>query len=97
MRRRSGAGAHLQDAGPWYTDLVRRLTITLDEETARWARIEAAKRYTSVSRLVGELLRRHMVDEDDYEGARRSYMARPPVALTTAGGQYPSRDGIHEW
>jgi hypothetical protein len=75
---------------------VRNVTITLDDETARWARIEAAKQDTSVSRLVGELLRRHMLDAADYERARRSYMARPAVALTSAGGRYPSRDAVHE-
>lgn len=36
---------------------MRNVTITLDEEVARWVRIEAAKRETSVSRLVGEMLR----------------------------------------
>ena len=30
---------------------MRNVTITLDEETARWARVEAAMRGTSVSRL----------------------------------------------
>jgi hypothetical protein len=75
---------------------VRNVTITLDEETARWARIEAAKRDTSVSRLVGELLRRCMVDSANYERARQSYVGRPAVALTSEGGRYPSRDAVHE-
>jgi hypothetical protein len=33
------------------------MAITLDEEVARWARVRAAERDTSVSWLVGELLR----------------------------------------
>lgn len=40
--------------------MVRKLeniTITLDDETARWARITADKRDTSVSKLLGEMLR----------------------------------------
>jgi hypothetical protein len=35
---------------------MKNVTVTLDEETARWARIEAAHRDMSVSRLIRELL-----------------------------------------
>jgi hypothetical protein len=42
------------------TNRLRNVTVTLEEEVARWARIEAAKRDTSVSRLLGELLKEHM-------------------------------------
>jgi hypothetical protein len=35
---------------------MKNVTITLDEEAARWARIQAAEHNTSVSRLVGEML-----------------------------------------
>jgi hypothetical protein len=49
-----------------YTDFVsaktqlRNVTVTLEEDVARWARIEAARRDTSVSRLLGELLKERM-------------------------------------
>jgi hypothetical protein len=39
---------------------LRNVTVTLEEEVARWARIEAARRDTSVSRLLGELLKERM-------------------------------------
>ena len=39
---------------------MKNVTITLDEETARWARVEAAHRDMSVSRLIAELLQEHM-------------------------------------
>jgi hypothetical protein len=39
---------------------VRNVTVTLEEDVAQWARIEAAKRDTSVSRLLGELLKNRM-------------------------------------
>ncbi len=39
---------------------MKNVTILLDEETVRWARIHAAEHNTSVSRLVGELLREKM-------------------------------------
>jgi hypothetical protein len=49
-----------------YTDFVsstrrlRNVTVTLEEEVAQWARIEAARQDTSVSRLLGALLRERM-------------------------------------
>lgn len=73
---------------------MRNVTITLDDETARWARIEAAKRDTSVSRLVGELLARHMRDTETYERAHRSYTRRAATAISH-DGIHPSRDEIH--
>ena len=36
------------------------MTVTLEEDVAQWARIEAARRDTSVSRLLGELLKEQM-------------------------------------
>ena len=39
---------------------LRNVTVTLEEEVAQWARIEAAKRDTSVSRLLGEVLKERM-------------------------------------
>ena len=39
---------------------MRNVTITMEEEVADWARMEAARRNTSVSRLVGELLAEKM-------------------------------------
>jgi len=42
------------------THRLRNVTVTLEEDVAQWARIEAAKRDTSVSRLLGELLKERM-------------------------------------
>lgn len=72
----------------------RNVTITLDEETAEWARIEAARRDTSLSRLVGSLLREHMMRERNYESAKREFLAGEPVVLKRTGG-YPDRSDVH--
>jgi len=58
---------------------MKNVTITLEEDVARWARIRAAERDTSVSRFVGELLRERMVEERTYEAAMRDYLAQPPA------------------
>lgn len=73
---------------------MRNVTVTLDEETARWARIEAARRDTSVSRFVGALLRSHMLDIEDYERANRAYRRRFAVPIGD-GQPYPGRGDIH--
>jgi hypothetical protein len=43
---------------------LRNVTVTLEEDVAQWARIEAARRDTSVSRLLGELLKDRMCRAD---------------------------------
>jgi hypothetical protein len=47
------------------TTRLRNVTVTLEEDVAQWARIEAAKRDTSVSRLLGELLKERMGKLDE--------------------------------
>jgi hypothetical protein len=43
---------------------LRNVTVTLEEDVARWARIEAARRDTSVSRLLGALLKERMAPQE---------------------------------
>ena len=75
---------------------MRNVTITLDEEVARWARVRAAERNTSVSRLVGEMLRETMHREEEYGLAMQRYLGRAPTVLSEAGRGYPRRDELHE-
>jgi hypothetical protein len=39
---------------------LRNVTVTLEEDVAQWARVEAARQDTSVSRLLGALLKQRM-------------------------------------
>ena len=73
---------------------MKNVTITLEEEVARWARIRAAELDTSVSRLVGEMLKEQMVAEKGYDTARRRYLSRTAVPIST--GAYPRRDDLHD-
>ena len=83
--------------GPCYTKLVlmRNVTVTLDEETARWARLEAARRDISVSSLLRELLRESMGGQAAYAGAKDRYLSRPATDLSFGSG-HPSREALHE-
>jgi predicted nucleic acid-binding protein len=51
---------------------MKNLTITVDDNVLEWARIEAARRGSSVSRMVGDFLGEMQRREDAYE---RAYLA----------------------
>lgn len=74
---------------------MKNVTISLDEDVARWIRIWAAKQDTSVSRLVGELLRERMRFEEGYEQARLQYLSLKPKRVSS-GEPYPARDDLHD-
>jgi hypothetical protein len=71
------------------------VTITLDEDVARRARIRAAEQETSGSRLVGELLREKMIEDRSYDTAMREYLARPARKLRKPGTTCPPRADLH--
>ena len=47
---------------------LRNVTVTLEDDVAQWARIEAARQDTSVSRLLGELLKDRMASQHGSAG-----------------------------
>lgn len=75
---------------------IRNVTICLDDQTARWARIRAAESDTSVSKLVGEMLRREMERDGRYEAAMSEFMSTPPFLSREPGERWPSREEIHD-
>lgn len=75
---------------------MKNLTITLEERVLRWAKVWAARHDTSVSRLVGELLRERMQQEEAYGAAMRRFLAGKAVALKKEGAGYPTRAEVHE-
>ena len=75
---------------------LKNVTVTLDEETASWARVEAARQDTSVSKLLGEILRAEMRQETQYEAARQSYQAQEPGVHRCHGQPLPSREELHD-
>jgi hypothetical protein len=79
-----------------YNRDMKNVTITLDEEVARWARIKAAEEETSVSRLVGEMLREKMGKGKAYEASMHRFLARKPVRLRGPKDRYPGREELHE-
>ncbi len=78
-----------------YVRVMKNVTITLEEEVAYWARIRAAEENTSVSRLVGELLRQKMLDEESYQIAMDQYLAQSPRILKKQSKKYPRREDLY--
>ena len=74
---------------------MRNVTITMEAEVARWARVEAARREMSLARFVGELLRSHMRNADAYERAMREFLAVAPTG-GSRGQRRPTRGEIHD-
>jgi hypothetical protein len=73
---------------------MKNVTLSLDDDVARWARVRAAERDQSVSRFVATLLRERMRAEEAYESARQGYLSRPAHPLKRRG-RYPRRDELH--
>ena len=75
---------------------MKNVTITMEESVAEWARLEAARRNTSVSRLVGEMLQTHMHEEREYDEAMRRWFAVKPVKLGKPAGRYLGREELYD-
>ena len=84
---------------------MKNLTITVDDSVLEWARIEAARRGASVSRMVGDFMAEMQRREDAYERAylawrtdERSWRAQsaptaePAAAVVTAAAAPLPRD-----
>jgi hypothetical protein len=78
-----------------YTSFVlKNITITVEEEVARWARRKAAEENTSVSRLVGQMLKEKMHMSDEYWRAYEEWKSIPLLDVDAA--HRFSREDAHE-
>ena len=75
---------------------MKNVTVTLDEDTAARARVQAAERKMSLSRYIGEVLRKELRDADEYEAAHRAWRKSKPFPLKGPPEQFPKRDEIYE-
>ena len=74
----------------------RNLTIQIDEDVAQRARMVAARRSTSVSRLVAEQIEALVHADAAYESARREAVDTMRKGFHLGGGPLPTRDEIHD-
>lgn len=74
----------------------KNVTVTLDREVARWARVEAARQGTSVSRMLGEILEERMRGDEAYERAHERFFAQAPGVHRADGRPLPTREELHD-
>lgn len=73
---------------------MKNVTITVDEGVLEWARVEAAKRNSSVSRMVGDMLADKMRQEDAYAMAMREALKFQSWGVSD--GPYLTRDEMYD-
>lgn len=76
--------------------MKRNLTVQLDEEVVLKARVLAARRATSVSRLVADEIRRLVTDDDRYRQAQRRALRQLERGFRLGGRGVPDRDALHD-
>jgi plasmid stability protein len=76
---------------------MKNITITLDPDTAQRVRVRAAERNMSVSRYIGELLRKDIRESREYEEAMREFFSRGPyLELAGPPQRYATREELHD-
>ena len=74
---------------------MKNVTITVEDSALEWARIEAAKKNTSVSRMVGEMLADKMRHNDAYGRAMHEWMTKD-ITWKSDGSPYPTREETYK-
>ena len=75
---------------------MRNVTITLDNETAAQAKVHAAERGMSLSRYIGEVLRRDLRNGDIYDAAYRAWRAGKAFPLAGEPSNQPKREALYD-
>ena len=74
----------------------QNVTISISPETVRKAKILAARRSTSISRLLSEQVEALVDSEEAYERAERSALALLDAGFHLGGLVAATRDQLHE-
>ncbi len=75
--------------------MKQNVTIQLDKAVIQDAKLLAAKRSTSLSKLLAAEIRRLAAHESNYEQIRKSALARLNKGYSLGGAKVPGRDEIH--
>ncbi len=76
--------------------MKRNLTVQLDEEIVGKARVLAARRSTSVSKLVAQEIQKMVGEDKSYQRAKAVALRQLANGFHLGGGELPERDVIHE-
>jgi plasmid stability protein len=75
---------------------MKNVTVSLDDDVAHWARVWAAEHDSSVSRMLGSLLKATMRERQGYDAAMHEFLAVEPQPLRKPREPMPDREAIHE-
>ena len=76
--------------------MKQNLTISLDRELIMKARVISARRRTSVSRMLGDELRRIIEGDEQYHSAKQKALSDLRKGFHMGGIITTSRDDLHE-
>ncbi len=76
--------------------LKRNITLSLEEDLLKKAKLVAAKKNMSVSGLLTEQLSRIITEEDRYEASRRRALSRLKKGIHLGGRILATREELHE-
>jgi hypothetical protein len=76
--------------------MTRNLTIQLDENTIKKARIVAARRSVSISRLVSDEISKAAEAEDYWSTAKRTALNQLSRPFHLGGHRLPARENLYD-
>jgi predicted transcriptional regulator len=76
--------------------MKRNLTIQLDEDTIKRARVIAARRATSISRLVREAVKKAAEEDTSWETAKKIALQQLNNPFHLGGSKLPSRKSLYD-
>ena len=76
--------------------MKQNITVALDKETIRKAKVVAAERSTSVSRLIADEIERIVAEHDRYARAKQASIAELRRGYDLGGGPLPGRDEVYD-
>ena len=75
---------------------MKRVTITLPDDLARWLRVRVTEDDRSVSRWITDLLAGMRCGEDTYDVAMKQYLAMRPHRIDWPDGRRPTREELYD-
>ena len=74
----------------------KRITLTLDSETAARAQAKAAERKITLSDYISEIVQKDLRYSHQYEQAMRHFLSQKPVGKKRPGDRYLTRDEVND-
>ena len=75
---------------------MKKITITLPDDVARWLRAKAAENERSVPRWLAELLEGMQRQEDEYEVAMKRALSIKPRKMEWVDRRKPTREELYD-